>query len=173
MTVRPARGCNRAMRLERRAAALATALALAGCKSDYSPAGTYAGTLTEHAQVLRTANPDAANAVITTRPNPHAEVTVEPAGERRVRVRFSPTCAVLYELGRAPNEQVARVATRPEQTCAVDVNGFRGAVRVSGTARFARGSMTVTQIDVRGELRDGQATGSWSLDFDGTTPTTR
>lgn len=149
-----------------------------GCEN-FEPVGTYRGNALTNHQIhvaLTTLQPDGSREVNTTRSSGSTSginVTVRRVSENHLEIAFGNECTVMVEQDPSPNEHNTSVVIVPAQQCTLNVEGYSGAMDMSGTAQFERDGnrglhLTLNgSVPIREPIQIGDASGQWSYSFDG------
>lgn len=143
---------------------------LVACKKG-GPAPAYLGTATERARVqVDTSAPTPQGRVNvqwwnTDRPRGNVRVTFTPAGDRRYRMAL-PGCTVEVEMDPEPNQHHGQLVLSPQPVCEVDVDHYRGPMRVGGNVQYDPATRAL-QVTVSGNNNQLSPHVEWSLAYEG------
>lgn len=150
--------------------ACALGVALLGCQKSSPLAPAYVGTVVETGRVQVDTSPRDANGRVnvqwwnTDRPRGNVRVTVTPAGERRVRLTL-PGCTVEAEMQPAPNDHAGSLVLTPQQVCEIDIDHYRGPMRVGGSVEVNRESRAL-RVMLNGNNNQLSPHVTWSMTYD-------
>lgn len=146
-------------------------VSLVACKKR-GPAPAYVGTATERARVQVDTSPTDPSGRVnvqwwnTDRPRGNVRVTFAPAGaERRYRMTL-PGCTVEVQMEPEPNDHHGQLVLTPQPVCEIDVDHYRGPMRVGGQVQYDPQSHAL-QVLVSGNNNQLSPHIEWSLTYDG------